>query len=222
VQGVSARNFGLLIAYVLPGFVTLWGAGFVSPAVHLWLVGSTAGGPDVGGFLYTSIASVAVGMTVSAVRWATVDWLHATTGVMRPEWDDSKLSERLPAFEALVENHYRYYQFYANMLVALALAYPTWRISVGSGPFRPTDFGFLLVEGVFLAASRDALRRYYRRSAILLGTRERQVNHDERTRQRRRDYRCAARQARNTKGESGTHGGGARPSRASAPSETQD
>jgi hypothetical protein len=186
VQGVSARNFGLLIAYVLPGFVTLWGAGFVSPAVHLWLVGSTAGGPDVSGFLYTCIASVAVGMTVSAVRWAVVDGLHAATGLTRPEWDDAKLSERLPAFEALVENHYRYYQFYANMLVALALAYPTWRISAGAGLFQPTDLGFLLVQAVFLAASRDALRRYYQRSAILLGTRERQVNHDERTRQRRR------------------------------------
>jgi hypothetical protein len=123
VQGVSARNFGLLIAYVLPGFVTLWGVGLVSPAVHLWLVGSTAGGPDVSGFLYTSIASIAVGMTVSAVRWATVDSLHAATGLVRPAWDDSRLSEQLRGFEALVENHYRYYQFYANMLVALALAY---------------------------------------------------------------------------------------------------
>lgn len=176
----------MLIAYVLPGFVMLWGASLISPAVAVWLVGSTAGGPNVGGFLYVSIGSVAAGMTVSAVRWAAVDWLHAVSGVRRPEWDDSRLNERLPAFEALVENHYRYYQFYANMLVALALVYPVWRLRVHAGAFQITDLGFLLVEGVFLAASRDALRKYYRRSAILLGTREGQVSHDKRSRQRRR------------------------------------
>lgn len=186
MQGISARNFGLLIAYVLPGFVALWGAGSVSPAVRLWLVGSTAGGPDVGGVFYVSMASVAVGMTVSAVRWAVVDWLHAATGLIRPAWDDSRLNEQLPAFEALVENHYRYYQFYANMLVALALAYPTWRLATHASAFCWADLGFPMIEGVFLAASRDALRNYYRRSATLLGTQERTVSHDERPRQRRR------------------------------------
>ena len=186
MQGLSARNFGLLIAYVLPGFVTLWGASLVFPAVGVWLVGSAESGPNVGGFLYVSVGSVAAGMTVSAVRWVVVDWLHEVTGLMRPEWDDSKLNERLPAFEALVENHYRYYQFYANTLVALALAYPTWRLHGRAGVFQVTDLGFVAAEGVFLAASRDALRNYYRRSAILLGTRERQVNHDERSRRRRR------------------------------------
>lgn len=185
MEGVSARNFGLLIAYVLPGFVTLWAVALVSPAVRVWLVGSTAAGPNVSGFMYVLIASVAAGMTVSAVRWATVDWLHAVTGLVRPAWDDARLGKRLGAFEALVENHYRYYQFYANMLVALGLAYPTWCLSAGGSLFQPTDWGFLLVEGVFFAASRDALGRYYRRSAILLGTRERRVSHDQRTRQRR-------------------------------------
>ena len=94
-----------------------------------------------------------------------------------------------------MENHYRYYQFYANMLVALAIAYPTWRISTCSGLFQPVDLAFLLVEGVFLAASRDALRRYYQRSATLLGTHERQCDHDERSRQRRRGRRPAAQHA---------------------------
>jgi hypothetical protein len=153
---------------------------------------------------YVSIASVAVGMTVSAVRWAVVDWLHAATGLTRPAWDDSRLNEQLPAFEALVENHYRYYQFYANMLVALALAYPTWRLATQAAAFCWADLGFLFIEGVFLAASRDALRNYYRRSAILLGTQERTVSHDQRTRQRRRRERVEEGQEANKKTGSGS------------------
>lgn len=188
MQGVSARKFGLLIAYVLPGFVVLWGAGCVCPPVHLWLVGSTASGPDVGGFLHISIGSVAAGMTVSALRWAVVDGLHALTGLPRPVWNDTRLNERLEAFEALVDNHFRYYQFYANTLVALALAYPTWRLTSNAPAFCWADLGFVLVEGVFLAASRDALRHYYRRTALLLGQQERTTNHDQRTRKRRRRF----------------------------------
>ena len=214
MEGVSARNFGVLIAYVLPGFVTLWGASLVSPAIHVWLVGSTTAGPEVGGFLYVSIGSVAAGMTVSALRWAVVDWLHAATGLARPAWNDTRLNEQLPAFEALVENHYRYYQFYANMLVALALAYPTWRLSSHASAFCWADLGFLFLEGVFLAASRDALRNYYRRSAILLGTQERTVSHDQRTRQQRRrgqssPHQSAGKEKQSAPADSDREAGGA-------------
>jgi hypothetical protein len=34
-----------------------------------------------------------------------------------------------------VENHYRYYQFYANMLVA-GDGHPTWRVSGGTISFN--------------------------------------------------------------------------------------
>jgi hypothetical protein len=37
---MSQKNFGLLIAYLLPGFVVLWGISFFSPTVQSWLTGS--------------------------------------------------------------------------------------------------------------------------------------------------------------------------------------
>ena len=63
---VSGRNFGLLIAYVLPGFVSLCGMAELSPNMKSWLVtGSMTNGvaPTVGGFLYLTLASVAAGLT---------------------------------------------------------------------------------------------------------------------------------------------------------------
>jgi hypothetical protein len=179
VGELSARNFGLLIAYVLPGFVVLWGLSFVSPTVNAWLLGAGATGPTVGGFLYVFLASVGCGMSASVVRWALLDTLHHRTGLRAPYLDFSRLHERLEGFERIVADHYQYYQFYSNTLVALLGAYPLWRLSGGSGGVL-TDFGFLAIELVFLAGSRDALRLFYRRASQLLG--ESEASNDERFR----------------------------------------
>ena len=182
---LSEKNFGLLIAYVLPGFVTLWGISHFSPTVESWIATSQHGAPTVGGFLYVTLASLVAGLTVSAIRWILIDNLHHATGVKPPAWEFANLDDRLQGFLALVENHYRYYQFYANSAIAGGIAYatysssnyvnfcqPDWRIS-----------GFVLLEIVLLAGSRDSLRKYYLRVERLLGNLEapeRSANHDQR------------------------------------------
>ncbi len=179
---LSARNFGLLIAYLIPGFVALWGASAISPDLRLWLTGTSAAGPTIGGFLFVTVAAVAAGMTASAVRWAFLDWLHRLTGVPRPPWDDSALDRKLAAFDYLVENHYRYYQFYGNTFVAVLFSYGIWRLSAEGQGTAPgwTDACVLFVEGVFFAGSRDALRKYFSRTSRLLEAAESEVSHDER------------------------------------------
>lgn len=178
---LSVRNFGLLIAYLIPGFLALWGLSFVSPAVAEWLRGAGTTGPTVGGFLYVLLASVAAGMTVSAVRWAVVDRAHAMTGLHRPQLNFGNLPGKLDVFEQINEHHYRYYQFYSNSLIAVLFAYPIWRLHGGGNVW--TDLGFLFVEVVFAAGSRDALRNFYRRATQLLG--ESEVSDDERNGQAR-------------------------------------
>ena len=181
----SDKNFGVVIAFVLPGFVCLWGASCWSSTVAGWLSVVPTANATVGGFLYASLGSLAAGLTASAVRWAIVDTIHHRTGVRPPEWDFGKLQDKLEAFDALVENHYRYYQFYANMLVAVAFA-------SGCDVFSGTKdavlsawaiVGLVFIQSVFFAGSRDALRKYYSRAERLLGTltlQERSDHHDER------------------------------------------
>lgn len=179
---LSARNFGLLIAYVLPGFVALWGLSYVSPTVSGWLAGAGAAGPSVGGFLYVFLASVGCGMTASVVRWALLDTLHHRTGIRMPIFDFSKYQEKLEAFERISEHHYQYYQFYGNTLVALLIAYPLWR-AFGAGGSIGTDLAFVAIGAFFVAGSRNALRLFYGRATQLLG--ESETPHDERNRRRK-------------------------------------
>ena len=159
-----------MIAYVIPGLVALCGVAMHFPAVRGWMVASSE--PSVGGFLYVMLASVALGMTASAVRWAVIDSLHHLTGLRRPTWDDSKLTGNLSAVDYLVECYYRYYQFYGNSFVAVLFAYVAWRFSVHGAVISSVwfDAGVVFIEGVYLAGSRDALRKYYQGTSMLLGT----------------------------------------------------
>lgn len=178
---LSARNFGLLIAYILPGFVALWGVSLECEPVRLWLFGRSGNGPSAAGIPYTLLASVGAGMAASCIRWALLDTLHHRTGICKPEWDDARLVDRLPAYQLLIEIHYRYYQFYANSVVSGLFAYLVWRWRT---PFAwhglGVDAAFACLLCVFYAGSRDTLRKYYGRTATLLGLIERQVSHDER------------------------------------------
>lgn len=178
---LSGRNFGLLIAYVLPGFLALWGLSYVSEPVRLWLQGVGTGGPSVGSALYVLLASIGCGMTASIVRWALIDTLHHQTGLTKPVLDESKLPDRLEAFDYIVENHYRYHQFAGNTAVAALVAYGCWRSGAGSGqPVGAQEFFLAVVIAVFLLGSRDALSKYYARSVLLLGTVPKESRHDER------------------------------------------
>ena len=91
VKEMSVSNFGLLIAFVVPGLTAVSGASYFSDTLQLWLHGSPTHAPTVGGFLYVTIVAVAAGVTVSAVRWAFVDTLHHHTGIPKPDWDFSRL-----------------------------------------------------------------------------------------------------------------------------------
>jgi hypothetical protein len=167
VRDVTSDNFGLLVAYLLPGFVALWGVSFFSETVASWLR-SSSDRPTVGGFLYATIGSIAAGLAASTVRWLLIDRLHHATGLSAPNWDFERLEEKLRAFRLLVESHYRYYQFYSNTIVALAFAYGAWKVT--NAPFQLgfVDLSVLVAETVLFTGSRDTLRKYYVRGNAIL------------------------------------------------------
>jgi hypothetical protein len=166
------KNFGVVIAYLLPGFVALWGVSYFSPTVASWISVSQQGAPTVAGVCYVTLASLAAGLIASAVRWVIVDSMHHATGLVAPAWSFGNLEDKLQGFLLLVESHYRYYQFYSNMFVAVAFAAVACLVE-GGGTAKAIGWpgvGFLALELVLFAGSRDTLRKYYSRTRQLLNT----------------------------------------------------
>lgn len=167
MKDISNRNFGLLIAHILPGFIALCGLRPVSPTVQMWMntAADYAQPATVGGFMYSTLASLALGMMIGAVRWFIIDWLHHQTGLARPRWDDSKLQRNLQAFDLVVEHHYRYYQCYANSIFSLLIVYGGHRWDTGYANISMIPEALTVAALVILwSASRNSLSRYYSRA----------------------------------------------------------
>lgn len=164
------QNFGLIIAYLVPGFVGLAGATPLFPAVGQWLRPVDQGDLGFGPPVYALLAAIAVGVIVACFRWILLDQFHHWTGLRRPEWDARRLPEARPGVDFLVQANWRYYEATGNMLIALCWAYGVARVTdtlpaLGTG----TDLGMLVLTLVLLAASRDALARYFNGTGRLLG-----------------------------------------------------
>jgi hypothetical protein len=123
MKEVTEKNFGVIIAFWLPGFLFMWGLSYSLPSVAAWLATAKDDAPTVGGFLYASLASLALGLVINAIRWALVQelLLYGVTRLARPRINFGNLTNKdvLAAFTGAIENNYRYYQYYANALVAL-------------------------------------------------------------------------------------------------------
>ena len=156
---IDREMFKGLIAYLLPGFVALWGVSCFLPTVESWINGSQQGSPTIAGLMYVTLASVAAGMTVSAMRWAVIDQLHHATGIVPPAWTFANLEGKLQAYLMLIENHDRYYQWHSNMFIAVAFYWVASAVSKRT--FLPhslaATLGILALETILLAASRDAM-----------------------------------------------------------------
>jgi hypothetical protein len=169
MQSVSNNNFGPLIAYLVPGATALWGFSLFSPSLAAGFATTPENAPTIGGFLYLTLASLTVGMTITAVRWVIVDHLHAITGLRPPKLDFSRLALTVDAFNLLIEIHYRHYQFYSNMFVATGIAYICHRIQIGTlWHVGLIDLAVFALEAIFFMTSRDTLRKYYQRTRQLL------------------------------------------------------
>ncbi len=167
----SSRQFGLIVAYLIPGFVGLAGVSPFLPIVGRWLQPVNQGELGLGPPIYALLGATAVGLIVSCFRWLFLDQLHHWTGVRRPEWDGSRLPKSLEGIDYLVQIHFRYYEFCGNTLVVGLWAYWLNR-SMGTLSFlgAGTDLGMAIFALVLFAASRDALAKYYKGTSEMVGS----------------------------------------------------
>lgn len=162
------RNFGLLIAFVLPGLVFLLGVQYMEDPSQLEWAGRPGGIEQVGSLLIVLLASTAIGIILSAVRWLILDNLHHATGIPAPLLDFRKLEERQASFMLIVENNYRYYLFYGNTLMAMVLFGCTY-VSNGEPVSASGVMRWIALSAVLYFASRDSLSRYYKRARLVMG-----------------------------------------------------
>ncbi|XZE53975.1 hypothetical protein SH139x_005752 [Planctomycetaceae bacterium SH139] len=160
------RSFGILIAFVVPGWIGILGLSYVYPLFDAWLAGPLDASPTVGGFLFALLASVALGTGFSTIRWLIVDPLIGLTlePTKKPHFEHLRGSH--DAMRFLVESHYRFYQFHGNILIAIIIAASSRWYAMG---FDQAEGGICLLTLVVLTlGARDTKSKYDLRVAELM------------------------------------------------------
>jgi len=165
-RDVSVNDFGLIIAYVLPGFTAVCGTAWATGGLD-WRA-LLADGPTVGGVFLLTVASLGVGLAISTVRWLVIDPLHHATGVRPPPRNFAALCRNVEAYAFLNDAHYRYYQHAAGMLLATAWVYAAWRWMNPGWSVGLPESGALAACLLYYLGSRDSLMKFYDRTCAVL------------------------------------------------------
>ena len=174
VQDQLGKSFGLVIGFLIPGMIGLYGASLHVQMFQDWFgIAANAPTATVGGFLFVVVASVGMGVFISSLRWLVLEkwiWRHAPS-----DHDASRRRETQTelVYQNLVWQYYQFYLFSANTMFALVLLYAAWIASeLMSIGFRPGLFlpvGLLAPAGyVLYASAKDSLRRYNQRRSTVL------------------------------------------------------
>ncbi len=115
-------HFGNTIAFLLPGFVTVCELQRYYGRINSWFNSDFNAASSISSAVYIILFSLAMGIIISAIRWIVFD-----RGLLRnidnkfSRLDYSKLQANLSAYQGIVEAHYRFYQFYANMAISILI-----------------------------------------------------------------------------------------------------
>ncbi len=159
-------NFGHIIAYLVPGFLAIYPLAEFVPHFGA-LIGQT-GVPKAEALIPLLLVALAVGIAIDAVSWALLRPLIGLTGVRRPpELTYAALTkDDVEIHNSIIENNFRYHQFYANMFIAVLLHAHKW-LSLPIQEHGVRNGAFVLVTGVLFFAARDSLNRAYTRMLAL-------------------------------------------------------
>lgn len=155
-------NFGLVIAYLIPGFLATYA---VAPRVNTVdaLLGGPGRVPNSASVVPLVLIAVGVGIIINAISAVVIRPLIHLSGVRAEAGSFSTrlTDEEIRRYDHLVEITFRYHQFYSNMLIAVVLLAPIWlRSPVLENILR--NGSFLVVVVVLSVTARSSLRHFYR------------------------------------------------------------
>ena len=168
---VTSTTFGLIIAYVLPGLFGLFGMSFFSPRIASCFETIMSADSSAALILVMLLAAIAVGLQLSVARFLVFECL-----ICRDCRFDAgplgKIAEagKLPAFRLLIDEQYRYHQFWGAMSFTQPILLYDWISALHGWNSILWAIGFgLIVEGATVYAGIESLRRYTCAQKRILG-----------------------------------------------------
>jgi hypothetical protein len=158
MEGLTKTTFGLVIAYLLPGFAALYGLSWWSDEVTSFLTESKAAETSAGIVTFTLMACLTIGLLLNAFCWIFIQ--RIICGFCLDIKPIGSAPMDLPLHGSTLDENFRYCQFYGSMVFANGIIFGGWLYSADC--FCPiiATFGFFTLEIVCILSAVEAFRRY--------------------------------------------------------------
>ncbi|ERR1035437_1152706 len=165
LKDLTSTSFGYVIAFLLPGLVFFYGLGLWYPTVFPFLRSNGNTEVTIGPSVIFLLACLAAGLLIAAIRW----FIYERIVCRRQKFGDNHFmrlsqSDKLPLFKAVVDEHYRYHQFYGSMSIALIPVFVYLILSAARSQSYVrvwiTALAILLAEGFLGFTARDCYCKY--------------------------------------------------------------
>lgn len=118
VKNLTSTSFGLVIAFLLPGFAGLATLGIWLDPISEAFRAFTTEEANIGLLFVVTVGALLLGLLISLVRMVLLE----TLWLGRPTLDE-KLKNRIPTnlaeYRATIDETYRYHQFWGGMAVVI-------------------------------------------------------------------------------------------------------
>jgi|ERR1017187_2405540 hypothetical protein len=139
VKDITITSFGLVIAYMLPGLLGLYGLSFWFPTLRTTFSTFLTADSNIGLFLIVVMASLIVGLFAHGIRWIFFEvWCAGTARFDTALYAKLSGERKLEAFRTAVDEFYRYHQWWGGAAVVAPIGYLGWLVSSDASPFSLT------------------------------------------------------------------------------------
>lgn len=166
MKDVGSTSFGLLIAYLLPGFAGMFAIGFYAPPVTTLFSQFLAAESNVGRFLLMILCSLVVGLEISLLRWLLFErFLCRKHKREKSNYHSLRDQAILAGFRAAVDENYRYHQFWGGMAIVTPFIGYGLLVQQNTCPLRIAIIAvFATLTVLNIAGASDAYKNYIDRS----------------------------------------------------------
>lgn len=169
MKDVTSTSFGYVIGFLLPGMVALYGLSFMSKNISALIQPVLTPNATVGSSLLFLLAALTLGLLVSALRFLLFEKLLCRKHTFAEGFfQQLKVADKLSSFKSVVDEHYRYHQFYGGFAVAFIPVFVGWlwqnHASYNHWIMGLWIFAFLVVEAVVIYSGKNSYERYVDRA----------------------------------------------------------
>ena len=179
MKDLTSTTFGYLIGFLLPGIFGLYALSVWLPQAGAVLQPMMQPTATVGPSVIFLLISVGMGLCVNALRFIIFEkTLCRNEKLVDENFAFLTKENKLTTFKSVVDEHYRFHQFYGSCAVAVLIFFVGWLIHNLVHDWRllwPIS-GFLFVELVLGYAGVDTFRKYVRRGTMIINETKEAIN----------------------------------------------